>query len=174
MAWRRTLAGMLAVSALTATAANAASLEVRAADVFATTFAFSSPYLATDTFDFGVGTRLGEEPGSPWGIGATEGGHKSIHPELGTLEDFRRLVTKARELKIEIALDIGLGQRQTGRAAIDDTAERRAMALAKARHGKQPAKAIPSHLSPDPPSTKKRLRHRARIRARSTERPETR
>jgi hypothetical protein len=59
---------MLAVSALTATAANAASLEVRAADVFATTFAFSSPYLATDTFDFGVGTRLGEEPGSPWTV----------------------------------------------------------------------------------------------------------
>lgn len=68
MAWRRTLAGMLAVSALTATAANASSLEVRAADVFAATFAFSSPYLATDTFDFGVGTRLGEEPGSPWTV----------------------------------------------------------------------------------------------------------
>jgi starch synthase (maltosyl-transferring) len=46
------------------------------------------------------------EPGSPWGIGTLEGGHKAIHPELGTLEDFKRLVTKARELKIEIALDI--------------------------------------------------------------------
>lgn len=46
------------------------------------------------------------EPGSPWGIGAAEGGHKSIHPELGTLEDFRRLVNTAREMKIEIALDI--------------------------------------------------------------------
>jgi starch synthase (maltosyl-transferring) len=47
-----------------------------------------------------------DEPGSPWGIGATEGGHKAIHPELGTLADFKRLVSKARELKIEIALDI--------------------------------------------------------------------
>jgi starch synthase (maltosyl-transferring) len=46
------------------------------------------------------------EPGSPWGIGAAEGGHKAIHPELGTLQDFKRLVSKAREMQIEIALDI--------------------------------------------------------------------
>lgn len=46
------------------------------------------------------------EPGSPWAIGSSEGGHKSIHPELGSIEDFRRLVEKAREHKIEIALDI--------------------------------------------------------------------
>jgi starch synthase (maltosyl-transferring) len=46
------------------------------------------------------------EPGSPWGIGSVEGGHKAIHPELGTLDDFKRLVAKARELKIETALDI--------------------------------------------------------------------
>ncbi|ADE15575.1 alpha amylase catalytic region [Nitrosococcus halophilus Nc 4] len=47
-----------------------------------------------------------EDPGSPWAIGAAEGGHKSIHPQLGTLEDFRRLVAKAREYGIEVALDI--------------------------------------------------------------------
>jgi starch synthase (maltosyl-transferring) len=46
------------------------------------------------------------EPGSPWGIGAAEGGHKSIHPELGTLDDFTRMLNQARELKIEIALDL--------------------------------------------------------------------
>lgn len=46
------------------------------------------------------------EPGSPWAIGSSEGGHKAVHPELGTLDDFRRLVEKAREHKIEIALDI--------------------------------------------------------------------
>jgi len=46
------------------------------------------------------------EPGSPWAIGATEGGHKAILPELGTLEDFRRLVRQAQERKIKIALDI--------------------------------------------------------------------
>lgn len=47
------------------------------------------------------------EPGSPWGIGSEEGGHKSVHPELGTLDDFRQLVTTARdEHQIEIAMDI--------------------------------------------------------------------
>ncbi len=46
------------------------------------------------------------EPGSPWAIGGAGGGHKSIHPELGTLEDFRRLLARANGLGIEIALDI--------------------------------------------------------------------
>jgi starch synthase (maltosyl-transferring) len=46
------------------------------------------------------------EPGSPWAIGSSEGGHKSIHPELGSMDDFRRLVEKARSYKIETALDI--------------------------------------------------------------------
>ena len=46
------------------------------------------------------------EPGSPWAIGAEEGGHKAVHPELGTLEDFDRFVAAAREHNIEIALDI--------------------------------------------------------------------
>lgn len=44
--------------------------------------------------------------GSPWAIGAAEGGHKSIHPSLGSLDDFRALMAKARELGIDIALDI--------------------------------------------------------------------
>ncbi len=46
------------------------------------------------------------DPGSPWAIGAAEGGHKAIHPALGTLEDFDRLVTTAREYGIDLALDI--------------------------------------------------------------------
>jgi starch synthase (maltosyl-transferring) len=46
------------------------------------------------------------EPGSPWAIGSEEGGHKSIHPELGTLEEFRHLVEIARIEGIDIALDI--------------------------------------------------------------------
>lgn len=49
-----------------------------------------------------------EDVGSPWAIGAAEGGHKSILPELGTLEEFRELVQKAREHNIDIALDIAL------------------------------------------------------------------
>ncbi|RZJ14915.1 MAG: alpha-1,4-glucan--maltose-1-phosphate maltosyltransferase [Acidovorax sp.] len=44
--------------------------------------------------------------GSPWAIGAAEGGHKAILPELGTAEDFRRLVGEARRHGLEIALDI--------------------------------------------------------------------
>jgi len=47
-----------------------------------------------------------DDVGSPWAIGAAEGGHKALHPRLGTLEDFRRLVARAREFGIEIALDI--------------------------------------------------------------------
>ncbi len=46
------------------------------------------------------------DPGSPWAIGAAEGGHTAVHPELGTIDDFDRLVSKAREFGIEIALDI--------------------------------------------------------------------
>ena len=46
------------------------------------------------------------DPGTPWAIGSAEGGHKAIHPQLGTLEDFRRLITKAREYGIEVALDL--------------------------------------------------------------------
>jgi starch synthase (maltosyl-transferring) len=46
------------------------------------------------------------EPGSPWAIGSEEGGHKSIHPQLGSLDDFRRLVRVASEQGIDVALDI--------------------------------------------------------------------
>jgi starch synthase (maltosyl-transferring) len=50
-------------------------------------------------------SKPGEE-GSPWAIGSAEGGHKSIHPSLGTLEDFRRYVKKAGALGLSVALDI--------------------------------------------------------------------
>jgi starch synthase (maltosyl-transferring) len=48
------------------------------------------------------------EPGSPWAIGASEGGHKAISPELGTMEDFVDFVRKANELGMEIAIDLAL------------------------------------------------------------------
>jgi starch synthase (maltosyl-transferring) len=47
-----------------------------------------------------------DDPGSPWAIGAREGGHTAIHPALGTLEDLKELQAKARELKIEMAIDL--------------------------------------------------------------------
>jgi len=46
--------------------------------------------------------------GSPWGIGSKDGGHKSVHPELGTIEDFKSLVKKAQDLGIEVAMDYAL------------------------------------------------------------------
>jgi starch synthase (maltosyl-transferring) len=46
--------------------------------------------------------------GSPWAIGAAEGGHMAIHPELGTLADFHRLVAAAREHHLAVALDIAI------------------------------------------------------------------
>jgi starch synthase (maltosyl-transferring) len=82
------------------------------------------PYIAEMGFDvvylppihpIGRGFRKGrnnnpeatdDDVGSPWAIGAEEGGHRSIHPELGTLEDFSSFLKKAAEYSLEIALDI--------------------------------------------------------------------
>lgn len=47
-----------------------------------------------------------DDPGSPWAIGAAGGGHTAVHPDLGTLEEFRALVAQARKLGLEVALDI--------------------------------------------------------------------
>jgi starch synthase (maltosyl-transferring) len=49
-----------------------------------------------------------EDVGSPWAIGSAEGGHDAIHPQLGTLESFRAFVAKAREVGLEVALDLAL------------------------------------------------------------------
>jgi len=46
--------------------------------------------------------------GSPWAIGSAEGGHDAVHPDLGTIEDFDFFVERARELRLEIALDFAL------------------------------------------------------------------
>lgn len=47
-----------------------------------------------------------EDVGSPWAIGSAEGGHKSIAPELGTVEDFDRLVASAQQHNLEVAMDL--------------------------------------------------------------------
>ncbi len=82
------------------------------------------PYIASMQFDvlylppihpIGTAFRKGknntteanaDDVGSPWGIGTREGGHKAIHPELGTMEDFQSLLRAAQDQGIEIALDI--------------------------------------------------------------------
>jgi starch synthase (maltosyl-transferring) len=48
------------------------------------------------------------DPGSPWAIGGPEGGHDSIHPDLGTDKEFDRLVKAARAQGVEIALDFAI------------------------------------------------------------------
>ena len=48
------------------------------------------------------------DPGSPYAIGSAEGGHDAVHPELGTLEDFRRLVRACADLGLEVALDFAI------------------------------------------------------------------
>ena len=49
-----------------------------------------------------------EDPGSPWAIGGAEGGHTAINPELGSQADFERLVSRARDHGLEIALDYAI------------------------------------------------------------------
>ncbi len=48
------------------------------------------------------------DPGVPWAIGSPEGGHDAVHPELGTIEDFAAFVARARELDLEVAIDLAL------------------------------------------------------------------
>lgn len=46
--------------------------------------------------------------GSPYAIGSAEGGHRSIHPQLGTMDDFRSFVAKTHELGMEVAMDFAI------------------------------------------------------------------
>ena len=56
-----------------------------------------------NTLDAGV-----DDVGSPWAIGSDDGGHDAVHPQLGTVEDFGAFVARARELGLEVALDLAL------------------------------------------------------------------
>ncbi len=59
----------------------------------------------------GKNNSLVAEPGdvgSPYAVGSAEGGHKAIHPELGTMDDFRSFVRRAQELGMEVALDFAI------------------------------------------------------------------
>ncbi len=53
-------------------------------------------------------TPTPDDVGSPWAIGAAEGGHDAVHPELGTMKDFDALVRRAGKLGLEVALDLAL------------------------------------------------------------------
>ena len=61
------------------------------------------------TFRKGKNNSISAQPddvGSPWAIGSEEGGHTSIHPQLGTLEDFKQFIASAKGYGLEVALDI--------------------------------------------------------------------
>jgi starch synthase (maltosyl-transferring) len=49
-----------------------------------------------------------KDPGSPWAIGSEEGGHDAIHPDLGTVANFEKLVAAAKKQHMEIALDFAI------------------------------------------------------------------
>ena len=49
-----------------------------------------------------------DDPGSPWAIGAADGGHTAVHPDLGTIEDFDAFVAAAGSAGLEVALDYAL------------------------------------------------------------------
>ncbi|MGE1070916.1 alpha-1,4-glucan--maltose-1-phosphate maltosyltransferase, partial [Pantoea agglomerans] len=49
-----------------------------------------------------------DDPGSPWAIGSSDGGHDTIHPDLGTFDDLDRFVAHAHDLGMEVALDFAL------------------------------------------------------------------
>jgi starch synthase (maltosyl-transferring) len=68
-------------------------------------------------FPIGVTNRKGRngsrvagptDPGSPWAIGSAAGGHTTVHPDLGTIDDFRVFSRHAQDLGLEIALDLAL------------------------------------------------------------------
>ncbi len=53
-------------------------------------------------------TAMDGDVGSCWGIGSKHGGHKDIHPDLGTIDDFKQLVAKAKDKGLEVAMDYAL------------------------------------------------------------------
>jgi hypothetical protein len=69
-----------------------------------------------------------EDPGSPWAIGSVEGGHKTLHPELGSLEDFERFLARAKDLGLQVA-DIAFRSPDHPRAGAS-----RVVSLAARRH----------------------------------------
>lgn len=53
-------------------------------------------------------TATETDPGVPWGVGNSAGGHDAVNPELGTLEDFKEFLKVAKKNDIEVALDLAL------------------------------------------------------------------
>jgi len=49
-----------------------------------------------------------DDPGSPWAIGSPDGGHDAVHPDLGTIDDWDAFVGRARDVGLEVALDLAL------------------------------------------------------------------
>ena len=91
------------------------------------------------------------DPGSPWAIGAAEGGHKNVHPQLGTLEDFRQLVTKAKEQGIEVALDLAYQCSPDHPYMKEHPEWFRRRPDGTVQYAENPPKKVPGHLPPQLP-----------------------
>ena len=91
-------------------------------------------------------TPAPDDVGSPWAIGAAEGGHKAIHPELGTLDDFRRFVARAASS----ASRSRSTSRSNARRTIRTWRAPGVVPQAAGRHRpvrREPAEEVPGHLS---------------------------
>ena len=87
-----------------------------------------------------------DDPGSPYAIGAAEGGHDAVHPELGTLEDVRDLCADRHQHGMDVALDFALNALRRPPVARPST---RSGSTAPGRHAqvrREPAQALPGHL----------------------------
>ena len=87
-----------------------------------------------------------DDPGSPYAIGAAEGGHDAVHPELGTIEDVRRLCATAAEHDMDVAMDFAINASADHPWLADhpDWFHRRPDGTLK--YAENPPKQLPGHL----------------------------
>jgi starch synthase (maltosyl-transferring) len=91
-------------------------------------------------------TAGSDDPGSPWAIGAAEGGHAAVHPELGTLEDFDHFLAAARESGLEIALDFAVQCSPDHPWVREHPQWFRRCPDGTIKYAREPAEEIPGHL----------------------------
>ena len=105
----------------------------------------------------GRNNTLTPEPGdvgSPWAIGSVDGGHDAVHPQLGTLKDFKAFVAAARKLDLEVALDLRAAVRPGSSMGQEASGVVQRPSRRHHRLRREPAQEVSGHL-PD------QLRHRS-------------
>lgn len=87
-----------------------------------------------------------DDVGSPWAIGNADGGHTAILSELGTVDDFRRLLGRAAEHGIELALDIAFQCAPDHPWVTEHPQWFKQRADGTIQYAENPPKKIPGHL----------------------------